>query len=233
MISPSRLRKLLNVGTVSAAASIVVVSLWGIRPVPGPVSSPTSPRSTASLRSPADPTRSDPDENTVIWTRSLQGPSQSRTARRRVTPPPAELAVVKPMPKSSAESLQLVGTVVEPGHSIAITSDRQGRLRFTPEGDRIDSPPPQAVVETIDDDGAWIRHNGARIRVGVGQPLSLSVATIEERPPEAPAAGSRPVDQTPATPMREKTIENPSRPWNVDVPADMNLEDELDWLNGG
>lgn len=85
----------------------------------------------------------------MVWDLNLQRPLYD-------SPPPAA-------PKSEAKqpsplSAQLAGTVVEPGHSVAMFVSN-GKIELKGIGDKID----QAEVLTITLDGVSLRHHGKEI----------------------------------------------------------------------
>ena len=152
------------------------------------------------------------------WVRPLQygfrSPVESDTAMVEVpvdTEPDPAMQLAQPTAPSRDLGLRLVGTVIEPNRSTAIVMDQIGNLDFCLEQQSIQLEPSGIVVSRISDAFIEVDVQGTLHKWTLGQSLTIGSS---------------------ASPVSQPYKPSPAKVDGV-APAPVNLDDELERLNGG
>ena len=152
------------------------------------------------------------------WVRPLQygfrSPVEANTAMVEAPidpePDPA-MQLAQPTAPSRDFGLRLVGTVIEPNRSTAIVMDQIGNLDFCLEQQSIQLEPSGIVVSRISDAFIEVDVQGTLHKWTLGQSLTIGSS---------------------ASPVSQPYKPSPAKVDGV-APAPVNLDDELERLNGG
>ena len=131
-------------------AGIVVLWVGWFAPLPAdrPVAAPIGPvPATTTQSTPASPGRLNLAQLQQLCSKDLRRPLTDRGGAAG--------------PQATSLTLQLVGTVVEKGHSFAILKKGDGTITFCALGDSVDDAVGPVVVTDIDSDGINVRYAGA------------------------------------------------------------------------
>ncbi|TWT82572.1 hypothetical protein CA13_40350 [Planctomycetes bacterium CA13] len=195
--------------------ALMGMGTWGVIPIETVVSqSANRPLSRSGTSSSANPSL-EQSHLEAVWSRSLQGKLLSAKPPARPVAPTPPRIIVKPnvvpaVPIRTDTGIRLVGTVVEPGRSLAIATDRQGQFAFQGVGERLRLLPKGVLVESIDSAGVWVKYKGQRIQLVVGENLMLnSESKVMDRSQDR-ASQDTPMQDTPMqdTPMQDTPMQN-------------------------
>lgn len=106
----------------------------------------------------------------------LRGPLTDRPAA-------APVVLIPDTPAAPPPPVQVVGTIIEPGHSLVLLAVPGGKIRMKSVGEDADG----ATITAIDENGITLRWNGTQTRVDVRrapalpQPGSPPPAVVEDR----------------------------------------------------
>ncbi|MEM1224460.1 MAG: hypothetical protein AAGJ40_02120 [Planctomycetota bacterium] len=238
-VSESSARRWLNVSSVVVGSLGLLGAAWWGRPLGLSLSTAQPVR---MLAAPTTDSNSVTAVEDSIWRRSLRGGFRAVPQVSSRTPPPrTDVRRPAPSPTRANIGIRLVGTIVEPGRSIAIATDRTGRLAFHGEGESLALQPPGVTLHRITSDDVTVSFEGETLTMRVGEllqrPLSTNSAReVNNRQPDGPNM----VDSiNAANPARiESGTGDPPSPGLESFPDDdafsapMSLDEELDMLNG-
>ncbi|MEM6979622.1 MAG: hypothetical protein AAF539_08115 [Planctomycetota bacterium] len=220
----SRVRLGLRLISASCIGMVGLSIAWALWPLPtSDFSSTTRPRTRVTDRSSLD-TESD---STVYLARSWQGGFRKPTVV--VAPQPMQAA--KPIATRAPTPMErlgwrLVGTVIEPGQSMAIATDPSGSLTFHYEGEIVNRAGVQVHVEQIRSDRVDFRFDGQPVTLRVGQNQTLTRAIDASTDDEIELVD----DNAIKTPSRTSATERGD--FGFETESDLSIEDELEMLNG-
>jgi len=256
------IRKSLRTASFACVAGALGVGAWGVLPVRESVMSGlATPQKVASIPETLAQTHHH-DELEAVWSRSFQKRRVVPASSPRPTQPVKKRVAAKQKPATPDSGMRLVGTVVETGQSMAIASDSKGQLVFQQEGERFRLAKGGLLLEEIDSEGVWVRFKGNRTQVLVGDvfPSKRSNPVSDESADDSGvrnSTGNFSEQQESSQSMKEQNslmdddeeevgmesrlerspdldddIPNDRTPIRPEEFPEMDLEDELDFLNG-
>ena len=155
-------KRCLVLATGLCLLAVPVVLAWGLRP-PEPAASPGQHGATSAtaVRPGADmdslTMRIATDEDASVWNKRLRRPLYDPPPPKPVkrTPPPLRVA--------------LMGTIVEPGNSMAIVSTRGGAVEYKRVGDSVGPEANPAELVEILGDAIVVRRDDETLTLRVGE----------------------------------------------------------------
>ncbi|MEM7557553.1 MAG: hypothetical protein AAF394_00385 [Planctomycetota bacterium] len=192
--------------SVSTIAALVWALVW---PVPDwKAKANTKPGSKSSLEAGVGKGTSSLAERakagTIDWSRRLRWPEE---------PAAQSIDKTKPEPKPAQSSrFQLLGTIIEKGHSFAMIQDHAGNVDLQPEGGVLQLSPKGTTVAEVKPKSVVLVKNNRRTEVRMA--VRKTPAIMQEVPADVGA-------------MAEEDLEAMDK-----EPVFNSLEEELDWLNG-
>jgi hypothetical protein len=93
----------------------------------------------------------------------------------RPAPPPV-INIASDASAAGAPSIQLVGTIIEQGHSMALISGTSGKIQLKAVGESVDG----AEITAIADDGLTVKWNGAETRVPLRRASGTAAAPVSQ-----------------------------------------------------
>ena len=161
----SRLNLLLWLATAAFAAGTLVVAAWAVF---APYAEPVAPGLQVRAGVPAPAVAPDPPLAAFeeVWDADLGGPL--------VPPPPPRAAPLTQPAVATAPPppMRLIGTIVEPGYSVAVFAGPDGRVEQRAVGEKAGG----AEVLRIESGAVTVRHNGAPLVLPVAPPEAVRAA---------------------------------------------------------
>jgi hypothetical protein len=198
--------------------------VWGFLPVVAPESSSLTTRS-AIVQQPTKNASERLTKFSKIWKRLDEEVAPAQTKIRpgidtQINKKPEP--IVRSTSPAAAPPFRLLGTIVESDQRMAFLADASGNIDLVAVGQPIELIPAGSALESIDRQFVVLATNGTRKRIEMPT-LANSLSPFADNDSEPPSSMRR---SRPAILGVE-----PSKVEASDV-DDMDLDAELDWLNG-